>query len=365
MLETVTPIALATYLKHSGWSFVEKWGAHAALFNKEVDGTNAELTIPDTKSIRDFDRRIQETLVELSRIEARPPEYVFRDITTVSFDRIRFRSKASSKTGNIPLGEAETLFGSARDLLVNICNFTAIGARPQFRGRRPKETSDYLEEAQLGQTEYGSFVLSILSPHYFNPPDSEDFFKAPFGRRVTENLAKALVATERALSASVSIGPKAFLQAVDSGVSANFCRALSHMAEVDEGIEIGINWSPQKPTEVQLPKITISKDAVSILNDAASMLAETPVQEHVELLGTVLGISENKRDFKGEITLHAEVNGRPRAVKLNFEDTDRDKVFDAFKQKADQLMSVEGYLTSDGSRLRLDNPRNFKAIPID
>ena len=45
----------------------------------------------------------------------------------------------------------------------------------------------------------------------------------------------------------------------------------------------------------------------------------------VRLEGTVLGIAERKHDFDGPVILHADWDGMPRSVRIEFGDADRDK----------------------------------------
>ena len=87
----------------------------------------------------------------------------------------------------------------------------------------PDVAKDYVDHVRLGQTERGSFILTILSPHAYDPPEEHpSMFDAPFGRRVSERLGVALQAVDVAITASVSEGVKAFEQATAAGVSAKF-----------------------------------------------------------------------------------------------------------------------------------------------
>jgi hypothetical protein len=75
--------------------------------------------------------------------------------------------------------------------------------RAAWRGRRAEEVDEYLSALRLGQSQRGSFVISLLSPWDFIPAaelEQMDLsFIDPFGRRATKMLGRALEAVRRAL----------------------------------------------------------------------------------------------------------------------------------------------------------------------
>jgi len=242
--------------------------------------------------------------------------------------------------------------------------------RPVLRGRRPEEANEYLDRVRLGQTERGSFVLTLLSPYSFDPSDQPTtqatLFEdgKPFGRRVTENLSVALRGIEQGLEQAVGAGPEAFKQFADQGVSANLCSALARLAELGGGADISLSWSPQKPIHGEA-RLSLQRNDASVLKDAAAVISTQTGPQTIRLEGTVLGITERKDLFDGTVTLHVDLDGRPRSVRIQFGDAERDKVFEAFHEKTDLLMAVEGELVKDGQLLRLRNPRDFEVIKID
>src|SRR5205807_2402444 len=109
----------------------------------------------------------------------------------------------------------------------------AVRPRALYTSRKPQEAVNYVAGLRMGQTEEGSFVLTIQSPV---PPRSqsklfedlpEPFGEEPFERRAVLTLATALSTVRRAvMTAAVSGDFQPFQDAIPAGVSANLCDAL-------------------------------------------------------------------------------------------------------------------------------------------
>lgn len=370
-LRALSPHAVAAYLKAKGWVDQGKWGQFALLFARERDGIRKEVVVPTKATILDFERRMAELLQEIAEAEQQRPSRILNDLAAAPFDVLRIRAREADEYGSITLEAGHELFDVGRSLLVTAAIQAASPkTRPVLRGRRPEEANEYLERVRLGQTERGSFVLTLLSPYSFDPADQSatqatlfDDGK-PFGRRVTENLSTALRSVEQALEQAVGAGAEAFKQFADQGVSANLCTALARLADLGGGADISLSWSPQKPLQGEA-RLSLQRNDASVLKDAAAAISAEAGPQTIRLEGTVLGITERKDQFDGTVTLHVVLDGKPRSVRIQFGDADRNKVFEAFHGKTGLLMAVEGELVKEGGFLRLANPRGFEVIKID
>jgi hypothetical protein len=100
------------------------------------------------------------------------------------------------------LEQAVAFVERSRDMvLAAAC--AAITKRPYFATRKPTRATEYLSRVRMGQTERGSYVLTILSPvapelvaECQLPLDLE--MPEPYERQVTRTLAEALAAMAQA-----------------------------------------------------------------------------------------------------------------------------------------------------------------------
>jgi hypothetical protein len=193
-------------------------------------GNDEEIVLPLREEVGDFALRVSEVLKVLESVEHRSQLEILRDLLTSSSDLIRVRASTGQTTnGSIPLDLAVLFVEEARDLMLAAACST-VGPRAYYARRKPAQANDYLRGVRMGQTERGSYVLTILSPV---PPslraaEPEDAPPEPFERKVSRTLATALASVRTAAQrAAVTGDMQPFREAVEFGVSANFCDALS------------------------------------------------------------------------------------------------------------------------------------------
>jgi hypothetical protein len=240
--------------------------------------------------------------------------------------------------------------------------------RAVWHGRRAEEVDDYLSALRLGQSQRGSFVISLLSPWDFIPVAERDQiemgFVDPFGRRATKMLGRALEAIKRALQEAATEGvEKPFEAIVKDGVSANLCQALAQIARDGEGADVSIRWSLTQPDQGE-PSLLLAREDAQSLTEAARRLSEVEPLSEVAVQGHITNLKEELKAFDGVTTIDALVEGKMRRVNVTFAKDDagiRDTLIDAFKYR--KRISFTGELMREGRRLRLENPRDLAVLP--
>jgi hypothetical protein len=242
-LRSLKPLELVQYLRAKGWQQGGDLGTKATLWVR-ADGGADEIVLPKRRDFGDFDLRMSEVLKTLAKTETRSQLDILRDVQTTSADLVRLRAPARDAVdGSMPIEAAVSFVESARDLMLAAA-CAAIDKRSYFATRKAQQATDYLQRVRMGQTERGSFVLTILSPvpptlkseqsalFPVEPPD-------PYERTVTRTLARSLSAVSAAAETAAAQGDmQPFIDAVQWGVSANLCEAIVRISHVtvDEGI---------------------------------------------------------------------------------------------------------------------------------
>ena len=117
-------------------------------------------------------------------------------------DVIRVRASVGEDRDSVTLDVGVTLDQQSREMLLA----AACAERaPQavFRAAANKDAAEYLKSVRLGQTEQGSFVITLLAPPppLLQPaldPAWDDLDAEPFSRRVSLRLVTALRAARSA-----------------------------------------------------------------------------------------------------------------------------------------------------------------------
>ena len=159
---------------------------------------------------------------------------LYRDLVTADRDVIRMRA-ADSDDGTVSMNEGvDFVRGAGEIVLAAACSY--YKPQPLFRAGANREARAYLRQMRLGQTDHGSFVVTLLSPVV--PPPMQltlglsvpkSFRTTREERRITKHLAGSLKAARRAIEGTVGGESDAFAEVVEKGVSANLCEALDRM----------------------------------------------------------------------------------------------------------------------------------------
>ena len=100
----------------------------------------------------------------LAAMEGRSQLQILRDLQVMGADVIRLRLvDAELADATVPLNEGAVFIERARDLMLAVA-CAAVTPRASYPSRKPGQAIDYIRKARLGQTEPGSFIVTILSP---------------------------------------------------------------------------------------------------------------------------------------------------------------------------------------------------------
>ena len=373
-LSALRPLEVVSYLRSTGWSKAAEQPNRVSIWLfRDAAGEEFEIALPLSHSFRDFALRMGDALRTLEAVENRSQMEILRDLLVTSADVVRVRLIDSEPAdGSLPLEDGAQFFLRAKEMvLAAAC--AASGPRAYYPSKKPTQAMEYLRKARLGQTEQGSFVLTIISPvapslsgENGHPFEIDD----PFERRVTLTLASALAATRIAAEAAASSGSlQSFIEAVPKGVSANLCDSLVGMTAqsgVTHDLELAFTWSRSRPLvpETLTPnKIIVPADAMPMIDEAARYFKETSPREDFELRGPVVRLERAEGAPVGRVTVLGFVDQQPRKVKIELGDADYHRAVVAHDRQ--QAVSCYGVLVREGHSFRVSDPHDFLVIADD
>lgn len=361
-LLSLSPRDVAGWLRMREFVHAGSVGEYGALFRRTRNEAEQELLLPTSPETRDFANRMRQLIGDLAEYEQRPPNEVMTDLYMAPFDVVKVRSPDADDYGSIRFSAGIDLHAESKNLLRAAANAAASPIpRRSWRGRSFDEVTDYLGNVRLGQTQIGSFVLNVLSPWDFASGNqaSLDLNEPSFGRRVTNSLASALVATERALRKSVVQGSQPIVDAYQSGISSNFCAALARLAAEGDGVDVALAWSPSSPKD-KVVKLSLRREDAAVLTEASIMLASQESEPNFTIEGLVTLISDPSQKSEGSVVVETVLAGALRKVRLKFTPGDRALIYDAAEGR--KWISVQGDLQRQGQRLTLENARDIAII---
>jgi hypothetical protein len=367
-LSALRPLEVVAYLRSTGWAMSrEKAGHWSTWLHSDADGDEFEVTVPLNHQFRDFSARMGDVLRLLETFEGRSQLQIFRDLLVTGADVIRLRLTDSELAdASVPLEEGATFIQKAKDMVLSSA-CAAVNPRMYYPSRKSTQATDYIRRARLGQTEPGSFIITIISPvpPSLAGPGGQMFeLEEPFERRVTRMLAVALSSVRQAAEDAATTGNvDSFVRAVPDGVSANLCDALAGMGSSTEGdrsLDIQFSWSRSRPlaSEAEVPsQIRLNPDAFPVIRQAAVYLKETSRREEFEIRGSVVKLERMEGTDIGKATIHGLIDDQPRKVVVELKGAEYHKAVAAHDEF--RFVRCSGVLAREGRGFRLYEPYGF------
>ena len=360
VLRAVSPLALSAYARSVGWSKTEEYGDHSDVY----EGYQLpEIIVPRTHRLGDYAQVVARLVAIFARAADLEEIQLYNDLVVADRDVTRVRASNGDDDGTIELDQGVALVNGARDMVIAAaCSLE--GSRPVFRTGANRRTNEFLRRARLGQTETGSFVVTILSPVV--PPEVQltllgmETDNEPPEREITSRLAQALSAAREATSQAVSGQTGVFLEAVSEGVSANLCEALVKVIEPSASVDLSITWARTRPRNAARSVIRFVEDDALILREAARSFRSREPRLDERLFGFVQRLKRDESETDGTITLRASVDGKVQSVTVVLTESDYNLAIQAHSERSPVIL--EGDLERFGQRWRLSNPRIAEII---
>jgi hypothetical protein len=364
LMELVEPASAELYLRAHGWSSERE----SEMFSvwRRSDRRAAHLFVPRSREPDDYGRRLYDFVAKLSQIEERDPEVVATNLRYAASDLVRIRLRGPSvRAGEVPIDEGATLFEGTRKLMLAAA-CAAHDPKPFFGTRPPSEASNYINGVRFGQTESGSYVVTVISDLSTTGQQTllPDYAPAPFERRVTETLTDALVATKEAAQEVMESAEDlaVFDECVPRGVSANLCEAIAYIGSDEEPttIEVTIDWSAAwtRTTEPVPIDVAFNPGEIKVVQLAGSHLRQLGPYTGATVRGFVRHLDRGTADPVGTIVIDGVANSQRRSVYVDLAGEAYSRAIAA--HEARQEVTLTGTLVKQGRHWVLLQPSDLE-----
>lgn len=335
-LKAVSPIALAAFARTEGWKLAEPFGEHADIY---IGPNLPEIIIPRTDRLADYAAAVSRLLVSFAEKTGHDELSMYRDLIGADCDVIRVRTFLNEDDGAIPIDAGVRVIQQAREMLLAAACATR-SPQPTYRAGANKEATEYMQRVKLGQTEHGSFVVTLLAPvppslgpHQLALDTSwVDYEDEPLERQVTRRLMSSLEAARSAAESILSGAESAFENAVPNGVSANLCEALATLIEQSNDLEVSLTWARTRPTPEPLRRVTFSKNDAYLFKEAARTFRLREPKPNSLVYGTVFKLTREHDETEGVVTLKALIDERVQSVAARLDDYNYDLAVSAHRE---------------------------------
>ncbi|WP_292233245.1 hypothetical protein [Mesorhizobium sp.] len=360
-LRAISPAGLRAYAQAEGWNPSGPFGKHSHIYVSSKNGE--ELIIPATSSLGDYANVVSEILALLAKNESRDELQVYRDLVSSDKDVIRVRSPDAEDDGSVRVEVGVELVVNSRELVLSAA-CSAWSPRPTYRAGRIKQAEDYMSRVRLGQTERGSFVVTLLAPvppsigqTNLWPVEEEE----PFERLVTRRLAGGLDAAAEAIE-KVNLGGSmdAFESAVSRGLSANLCEAAASLSDRGDGVEVSVTWARTRRAPQTRWARLFTRPEGEMLREAARRFEAKQSRPDEQVEGIITKLAREDSQIDGWVSMKAVIDGQLKSVRMLLQPGEYKVAIDA--HKTNQAIQAVGTLERIGSRWHLIRPKEISLI---
>ena len=354
-LKAISPAALAAYARSAGWERGEIYRVHSHVY---AGHDRPEIIVPRTDHLGDYATMVSMLIGVFAQVADQDELTIYRSLVTGDRDVVRVRV-ADADDGSLELNQGVDLIGGARDLILSAaCSITKPG-QTVYRAGANQEAKDLVEQMRLGQTDQGSFVITVLTPvvppqlqqELF--PNSEEDRDAPIQRKMTRHLLEALQAARESTERAAAGDGNELASMMKQGVSANLCDALVRLIKPFSNLDVGVSWARTRPAPLPEATVRFGKADSPILEEAARLFRERAPQEGVRLHGFVQLLKRPETENDGIIHLTTHIDGQSQAVRAVLEQSDYGRALQAHRDKAMAILT--GDLERKGQRWWLLN----------
>lgn len=355
--------SLEDFLLAHRYVFRERWGEYLNRYSRKPYGREESVFVPTTIDIADFSRRSEDLVSTLSIQLKLSPALVLKSIANAGYESIRIIANEGEHSNTLSYDAAIDLLQGGFALIDSSAVLALSDDSPRLiRGRRPDVVRSYLNSVRVGQTEVGSFVLTLLMP--IGARNIHETFAAAedaeiFGSRVALKVSRALEAAHEAVSGKMALRGDLHLR----GLTANFSGGLARMVEAVGNVAVSVEPPKRRKATLRRSLVRFTRnDAVSLRQIQREL---TPAEERhpLRIVGTVTEFKEPKGKVSGTIVVSATIFGENRPVRIKYNRNDRETVLKALERKGEFDLEVAGELIRRGGHFVLQDSIEFSLIP--
>lgn len=352
LLKSVTGISpedVQHYLSKTGWAKVDYKKPDQLKFQND----DIFVIFPSARK-SDFSLAVRNLVITLSQFEKREPLEVIKNILSPNVDEIKFRFfGGEADTGSLPLDYMLNAVESIRDSIIfSACS--EINAQPSYK-KQTRDAVKLVERARFGQTDVGSFIVSVGMPLGHVPIRQQKSLPldqsepTPIERRVISRILKS---AQKARNIALSGDKLDSENDYKDNLNANLAESLAGLKQsgLDINVELSAAWNktvltPDLPSEA----ILIEDRTFEALQNISNVLRGSIASRTVHVFGYISSLMRDDiddDDGDNTITIRTNTDELPKNMKVALSTEDYQKACDWHRDK--KKISIKGILEKSG-----------------
>ena len=333
----LNPLAVTKYLSETNWELYPIKRNDIKIFQYKKEDLFEQVTIPLDKKLRDYKNAMYNAVCKIAYVEKKSVEQLMLYLLNPNTDILKIRlDKKEVETGNIMFDDAIQLFVNAKKLIAAAA-LDVINPKKIHYGRIDEPVQKFLSQCRFGQTEIGSYVVSVICP-FVDFPKTEGYKKLnaffdeeQYAYSLTREVINRLMTNVATIKQKIDDGNLESLANYDSPISSNFYEALSglSMDTEDTTVEFMAEWSPTvQSNRCQYNRISVTNDYYEPIKTIISKIKEC-TNERTEIVGKIKELKAapviDNREHGTIIVVYVGDNARAKSVTVKLDREDYDK----------------------------------------
>ena len=370
MTEKLNPLAVSKYLDEMGWTQFPYKREDIKIYQFEKDNILEQITVHLEKSLRDYKKAMYNVVEKIATVEEKSVEQVMLYLLNPNTDILKIRlDKVGVEAGSIMFDDAIQLYDNAKKLLAATA-LDIINPKKIHYGRIDESVQKFLNQCRFGQTEIGSYVVSIVCP-FAELSEVEGYRQLSIfsdEERCANSLTRQV--TNRLMTNIVTIKQKIDNNEIDSLVnndnviSSNFYEALNGLDLHSENtvVEFMAEWSPTvKINRCGFNKVRFTNDYYQPIVSVIEKIRECANQS-TEIVGRIKQLKASPvidNRSRGVVTVvYVSDDNKVKSVSVNLNREDYENAIEAHQHG--KAVKILGNL--DGKRNASMNNVIFSVI---
>lgn len=359
----VTPRAIKNYAQALGWQPIVGVTGPIAVFRHPTNELR-QLIVGLDETFDDYSETVTEAVRKLAEFESRSVLEVLNHLLLPPSDVLRFREAGpDTETGTLNLDQALGVLSGTRKMLLSVAHSVLHPQRFHPRLSR-SEADQFVQSCRMGQTERGSFILTVVCPLDFVVGTSTD--EDPFARQVTHGLMKSLFDLEKAVDSN-SVDQLEDPQKHPL-LSANLLESLLMLRPDSEraSLHVAASWSKARPMHdgpITTPPIQLRSECFDAVEYLVPRLRSVPEPKQLLLVGTVeqlRGREGSSGLMEGEVVMLVQEGGE--TVRARTELPPGDYQVAGVAHLKNEPVSFRGVLVRGPRTSRLTDVSDFRLV---
>ena len=272
MAGKISHVNVAKYLTDLGWNEIESKREYTKIFQFEQNSNFFQVNLPIERNLLDYNIAMYRVVENIADSVNKSVEQVLLELLNPLSDILRVCVKDKQvESGSIFVEDAIKLYDNAKKLLMATA-MDIINPKLIHLGRPDSKIQEFVSSCRFGQTEIGSYVVSLVCPiskiengqfQQLSLFSEEDECANSLTRKVTNKLILSVKVVKE------SIDNGTFDDVIFNGInsenpiSSNFLEALSAMSiyKSDSELDLTAKYAPTiKSNVLPFNKVSINHD---------------------------------------------------------------------------------------------------------